>query len=270
VLIAHARGDVLGQRQGIADYISSCEGECKEIDLTLGKCATMIGACILLDVSRDLPEAEALRAFGGKTFAAIWTDLNARPPIAESAAETYCGIAHGWSGYLYTTLRWCAATNTALPEALPRRLDEFAALRVRRGRAAYWRRQVGGPAFDVLPGWCNGSAGHVFLWTAAYDAFRDDRFLRLAEEVALHAAEEPMYTPDLCCGSAGRAYALLNLYKHTGNTEWLARARRLANHAAEYTGDQTGPNSLWKGELGVAVLIADLESPENAQMPFFE
>jgi hypothetical protein len=29
-------------------------------------------------------------------------------------------------------------------------------------------------------------------------------------------------------------------------------------------------NTLWKGELGVAVLIADLASPETARMPFFE
>ena len=75
---------------------------------------------------------------------------------------------------------------------------------------------------------------------------------------------------DLCCGSAGRAYALLNLYKHTGLTEWLSHARRLANHAASVREEAQRPNSLWKGELGVAVLIADLESPENAQMPFFE
>jgi serine/threonine-protein kinase len=141
---------------------------------------------------------------------------------------------------------------------------------MKRGRASFWRRQLGGSQFDVMPGWCNGSAGHVFLWTAAYDAFGDEQFLRLAQAVALHAAEEPMYTADLCCGAAGRAYALLNVYKHTGDTAWLGRARRLANHAAEYTGEQTRSNSLWKGELGVAVLIADLDSPENAQMPFFE
>ncbi len=66
------------------------------------------------------------------------------------------------------------------------------------------------------------------------------------------------------------AYALLNLYKHTGSGEWLSHARRLANHAASVREEAQRPNSLWKGELGVAVLIADLESPENAQMPFFE
>jgi serine/threonine-protein kinase len=141
---------------------------------------------------------------------------------------------------------------------------------VRRGRASFWRRQVSGNPHDVIAGWCNGSAGFVFLWTAAYDAFGDERFLRVAEEAATHNAEEPLFTADLCCGSAGRAYALLNLYRHTGAQEWLSRARRMANHAAGYDGEQQRTNSLWKGELGVAVLVADLEAPEQARMPFFE
>ena len=69
----------------------------------------------------------------------------------------------------------------------------------------------------------------------------------------------------------GRAYALLNLYRHSGATEWLSRARQLANHAASVaTTTAQRANTLWKGELGVAVLIADLASPENAAMSFFE
>jgi hypothetical protein len=134
----------------------------------------------------------------------------------------------------------------------------------------YWRRQVGGHRQDVIPGWCNGTAGHAFLFTAAYDAFGDGRFLDLACQAATHASEEPMYNADLCCGSSGRAYAMLNVYKHTGDAEWLSRARRLANHAAAYDGEVVRANSLWKGEMGVAALIVDLQSPENAQMPFFE
>ena len=65
--------------------------------------------------------------------------------------------------------------------------------------------------------------------------------------------------------------ANLSHYRHTGATEWLSRARQLANHAASVAATTAQrPNSLWKGELGVAVLIADLASPENAALPFFE
>jgi serine/threonine-protein kinase len=93
----------------------------------------------------------------------------------------------------------------------------------------------------------------------------------MAESSAWNNWEAPRGVSTLCCGSAGRAYALLNLYKHTGATEWLSRARHLANHAAASAHSTSQRrNSLWKGELGVAVLIADLDSPENARMPFFE
>ncbi|MEO8033235.1 MAG: lanthionine synthetase LanC family protein [Acidobacteriota bacterium] len=269
-LIAHGRGDVLAHRLALERFMAAASRPCPNLDLTLGKSATLIGAAILNEISSDLPEAAGLMQLGKTTLDAVWQELDQRPPLADNPPQTYLGIAHGWSGFLYAALRWCAASGTPLPQSLPRRLEEFAASGTKRGRATYWRRQLGSPTQDTMPGWCNGSAGHVFLWTAAWDAYREDRYLQLAEEVALHTAEEPLYTADLCCGSAGRAYALLNLYKHTGNLEWLSGARRMANHAASFQGEWQRDNALWKGQLGVAVLIADLESPENARMPFFE
>ena len=269
-LVAYARGDVMAQKRAVERYLRASSRDCANLDLTLGRSGTLLGATLLLEVSRDLAEAGALLRFGNETLAAIWHELDARPPIAHDDADAYLGIAHGWSGYLYAALRWCSASSAPLPPSLPRRLEELIALGVRRGRAMYWRRQVGGHPFDVTSGWCNGSAGHVFLFTAAFDAFDDRRFLQLASDAATHASEEPTYNADLCCGSAGRAYSMLNLYKHTGETEWLSRARALANHAASYDGEVARANSLWKGEMGVAALIADLQSPENARMPFFE
>jgi hypothetical protein len=50
-----------------------------------------------------------------------------------------------------------------------------------------------------------------------------------------------------------------------------ARAHRLADQAA--TGIQITPlrrDSLYKGEVGVALLMADLQMPEQARMPLFE
>jgi serine/threonine-protein kinase len=261
-LVAYARGDVMAHQRALARFIAASSRPCTEIDLTLGKSATLLGCALLFD--------EALRNLGNATLESVWRELDERPPIAESPDGTFTGIAHGWSGYLYATLRWCAASGVPIPESLPRRLDELADIRVRRGRASAWRRQIGGNPHDIIPGWCNGSAGFVFLWTAGYDALGDERYLHLAEEAATHTAEEPLFTADLCCGTAGRAYALLNVYRHTGAQQWLSAARRMANHAAVYTGEQQRTNSLWKGELGVAVLVADLESPEQARMPFFE
>jgi serine/threonine-protein kinase len=178
-------------------------------------------------------------------------------------------MAHGWTGYLYAALRWCDASGDPFPSRLEERLDELAATKVVRGRGAVWPTTVGGT--NVMSGWCNGTAGQVFLFTLAHRMLGDAKWLELAELSAWNNWDVPRGPASLCCGTGGRAYALLGLYKHTGERAWLSRARQLANHAAsvaEATSLRT--NALWRGELGVAVLVADLASPENARMPFFE
>jgi serine/threonine-protein kinase len=265
-MIAASMGDTLAQHRAIAAFLRTSARPCAQLDLTLGRSGSLLAAAMLLDESPDI------RAFGTETMAAIWRELDARPPIAASPADTFLGIAHGWAGYLYAALRWCAASGDPLPPRLPERLHELAALRAARGRGACWPIKVGQSPYPPFPGWCNGSAGYVFLFTLAHRLLGDDEWLRLAERAAWNTWDEPRGIVDLCCGTAGRAYALLNLYKHTGATEWLSRARHLANHAAAAASVASAPrtNALWKGELGVATLIADLASPENARMPFFE
>lgn len=266
-LIAAAMGDATSQRRAIAGFLATSSRPCAELDLTLGRSGSLLAAAILLSATGE----PALRAFGTETMASIWSDLDVRPPLRDGAPQTYLGIAHGWAGYLYAALRWCAASGDALPARLVERLHELAALVTRRGRGAYWRRMADSAPYDVMPGWCNGSAGAVFLWTLAHRVTGDAAWLALAELAAWHAWDEPRGAADLCCGSAGRAYAMLHRYKATGATEWLSRARQLANHAASTIAPTAQrPHSLWKGELGVAVLLADLEAPESASMPFFE
>lgn len=138
------------------------------------------------------------------------------------------------------------------------------------GRGAYWDAMVGDPSSN-MPGWCHGSAGQLFLFTLAHRHLGGDEWLRLAELCAWDNWDEPRGIANLCCGTAGRAYALLNFYKHTGDSTWLGRARQMANEAATAAYSTAAqPGALWTGALGVAVLIADLASPENARMPFFE
>lgn len=271
--LSHARGDTTSQLQWIHAYVQAAQRPCEQIDLTLGRLGTLHGATLLLELSDKLPAEElaTLREFGNHTMSEVWAKLEAMPPIAQNPGA-YLGIAHGWSGFLYAILRWCLASGTPIPESFEHRLRELATMRFRRGeRGSAWLRQVGGQPGDLMAGWCNGAAGHVFLWTLAHDVFRKDEYLQVATEAVWNAWEEGLYTADLCCGSAGRAYALLNFYKHTGDREWLGRARQLANHAARAVRESAQrAHSLWKGDFGVAVLIADLEAPESARMPFFE
>ncbi len=131
----------------------------------------------------------------------------------------------------------------------------------------------------LVPGWCNGATGQVFLWTQANQATGDQRYFALAEGAAWNNWETPSRFHSLCCGLAGQAYALLNFYRHSGDAIWLRRAKQMAAWAAEaassartQTGDslETRPGSLYNGIAGLAVLDADLERPLDARMPFFE
>ena len=252
-MIAYARADGMALRDATQAFLDASSAPCENLDLTLGRAGTLLASALLLPLGSDVA------ALARGALAAVWE----KPWPA-----TYLGIAHGWSGQLYATLRWCLASGDAPPADTEARLRELAAFRVRRGRGAWWPRLADSGARDMMPGWCNGAAGHVFTFTAAYDLFRDPSLLGIAEEAAWNAWEEPLNHADLCCGSAGRAYALLNLYKHTGDRAWVSRARHLANHAIGAPSPRE--HALWKGTLGVAVLIADLESPETAQMPLFE
>jgi serine/threonine-protein kinase len=272
-MVAAAMGHAHAQSNAVAAFLHASRRPCAQLDLTLGRSGSLLAASMLL----DLGHSAALRAFGAETMHAIWTELDARPPIAHSPADaglpagTYLGMAHGWCGYLYAALRWCAASGDALPPRLLERLYEFAAEKTIAGRGAYWRIITSEPPASNMPGWCNGSAGPLFLFTLAHRLLGDPQWLQHAELAAWNNWDEPRGVATLCCGTAGRAYALLNLYKHSGATEWLSRARHLANHAASAAvATSQSRGSLWRGELGVAVLIADLASPENARMPFFE
>jgi serine/threonine-protein kinase len=121
-----------------------------------------------------------------------------------------------------------------------------------------------------MPGWCNGSAGFVHLWIMAHRELGDPRWLDLAEGAAWHAWEAPDANGSLCCGYAGRAYALLDLWQHQREDSWLERARDLGERAAEIIVRVSEiADSLYKGEIGVAALAADLARPEAAAQPFF-
>jgi serine/threonine-protein kinase len=183
------------------------------------------------------------------------------------------GIAHGWAGLLYATLRWCQASRTALPPALEQRLHQLAECAEPAGQGVCWPRQVrrrrGGE--DAWTGWCNGSAGYVYLWTLAHQVFRDESFLKLAHQAAWHAWQGREMGSNLCCGTTGSAYALLNLYKCSGDKDWLDRARELGERAvADVASPGLLKNSLYKGDVGMALLVADLAEPTSSCMPLFE
>jgi hypothetical protein len=153
-----------------------------------------------------------------------------------------------------------------------RRLYELAARAEPHGRGARWPwtldsvSTVSRPVY--APGWCNGTAGMVSLWTLAARVMRDPAFDALADRSAWHTWEYDGGGTDLCCGDAGAAYALLVRYQTTGDVAWLRRATARAERAVR-RGLGSGKDSLFHGDTGVALLVSDLDRPDDACMPFF-
>jgi serine/threonine-protein kinase len=278
-LVGLARGDTRSAHQAVRAYVDASRRDGALLDLTLGRVGILLGASLLLDALPDRAgePAALLRALADETHDAIWRAIDGQPPIGAGAEPIALGIAHGWAGILYASLRWCRSSGRELPGALAHRLDELAALAEPEGRGVQWPWPVqtgeGEVATHYMPGWCQGSAGFVLLWSEAHHALGRGEFGELMERAAWHAWESPATVPSLCCGLAGRAYALLTCYRQTGGREWLTRAIELADRAARQAAAGTGHPyvmSLYKGDVGLAVLAADLAAPESACLPLFE
>lgn len=284
--IARAMGDVASQQTAIDRYLEAAGSTaCENPDVALGQSGVLLGSAFLLDSTSGVPYLEAARLveFGNQTLSLLWDKLGSFPPLRECREISYSGAAHGWAGMLYATLSWCRASGTAIPFTVCDRLDQLGRFADRYGSRARWRfstRASRNQNGAYMGGWCNGSAGFVFLWTLAHRMLHASEFAELAEQSGFDAWQCESEIGNLCCGYAGQSYAMLNLYRYSGDKVWLHRAQTLAERAAAAANSMPPGDafkelairaeSLYKGELGIAVLAADLDRPAVSAMPMFE
>jgi len=277
-LVSRAAGQLGELAEAVADFIARSDvgAAGAERDLVLGRTGTVLACCLLLDaLPAELDgERQALVALGSERLAAIWREISGFAAIADCTDWPNLGIAHGWAGFLYTTLRWQQVSGIAPPPQLPKRLEQLASLARPEGRGLTWPwRDTVDAADRSMPGWCNGSAGMVHLGCLASRTLGDPSLLELAIGAGWNALEAALGVLDLCCGLAGRGYALLALHRATGEPRWLERARALAEAGAAAAealeSDQHPPYALYKGALGLILLASDLERPDMAAMPVF-
>ena len=285
-LIAHARGDSSAQHSAVRLFLATAGRPCEILDLTLGRTSALLGCALLLDTFDHTPASQGDAGVRsdlidmGRAILAELCGTVAGFASVDRSAELTLGVAHGWAGLLYASMCWCSASGDVLPDSLRSRLNELANCAEPVGRGLQWKWQEAGRDASYMPGWCNGSAGFVFLWTLAYTATSDPRYRELAEGAAWHVWEAPTPNPSLCCGAAGQGYALLAFYRLSHDARWLERAADIAEFAAVQALQHGGPefsrapgaysHSLFKGTLGLAVLAADLKRPDDARMPMFE
>jgi len=205
-LIALAMSDGQEAERAVDAFVRASRGSGAPLDLTLGRMGTVIGCALLHDAlpSTDGGPAQAVRDVADEALAQAWHRIGSYPPIGSASELITLGMAHGWAGILYATLRWCRAAARPYPPALEQRLDELAALAEPAGRGVRWpwpvRNPEGGIDVHYMPGWCQGTAGYVHLWTQAHRALGADRFHGLAERAAWNVWEGEAEVPTLCCG----------------------------------------------------------------------
>jgi hypothetical protein len=162
----------------------------------------------------------------------------------------YLGPAHGFAG--------CALAVGDLTDVS----ETLAPLAVEEDGLVNWPA-LPGVALDangdglIRTQWCHGAPGMV----ATLAPFLDEELAVGGGELTWRAG--PLRKgANLCHGTAGNGYALLALLERTGDERWLTRARAFAMHAvgqverarAEHG---RGRYSLWTGDLGTAVYLAD-------------
>lgn len=274
-LIAVAQGHRTRTARAVEQFIArSRAGATDRLDLTMGKAGSLLGcAALLAALPADAAASHiALAAFGNELDQQLRTALAALSPVP-IVGGLNLGIAHGWGGVLFALLRWREATKRGGTDAaMEGHLLDLGGRAEAAGdglRWPWWMEQSAGTHF--MGGWCNGSAGFVHLYTLAERLLGGQAYGELARRAALHAYDESSVIGDLCCGAAGRSYAMLNLYRHSGDDVWLERAHDLGEQATRLVGQWSlRRDSLYKGEAGVAVLLADLEQPELSCMPLFD
>ncbi|HEX6011942.1 MAG TPA: lanthionine synthetase LanC family protein [Geminicoccaceae bacterium] len=279
-LLADAMADGPAVDAGVEAFLDASAVPCSGRDVTLGRAGTALASLLALEGLTQLGDEprQGLRACAEARVVQLWAELPPAETVANSSSWPNLGVAHGWAGLLYVTLRWLASLEEPgahpLAESVRSRLEELAgcAWPSGRGMALPWRDRPG-PSETSMPGWCNGAAGLVHVGCEARRVLGDERYLELAERAAWQAWESESLAIDLCCGLGGRAYALLELHRCGGGAAWRRKAERLALGAVRAAPEQRNAehprHSLLKGELGLALLCADLERPEVAAMPFF-
>jgi serine/threonine-protein kinase len=269
-IVSYAMGDDLTLEQAIGKFLVAVSKPCIEVELALGRSGVLLMASSLLEIA---PWHKGLLTFSRMLFVDIWKTVESLGGIRDGGLP-YLGVAHGWAGVLYATLRWCRASAESPPNSLSERLDQLAELALHHGRGLRWpisHRPNSRHPQESMAGWCHGSAGYVHLWTEAARCFDNDYWVDLAEQAAWNTWEEPGAVASLCCGLAGRAYGLLNYYRFTNELAWARRAERLGAAAATTPRSADTPrDSLYKGDVGIAVLLAELADPTHSAMPIFE
>jgi lantibiotic modifying enzyme len=170
--------------------------------------------------------------------------------------DTMLGMGHGVAGELFVLAAEGARDATLLGDAaFQARVRELGELRLAdASEHVFWLAQQTDENLAMVESWCNGTTGHLVLWTALARAGSDYAAAR-ARETAASTAFLLSRSSGICCGLAGQALALQRYAEVAGDARYkrlsYARLRRAMQLAELDPGRAFG---FWQGALGVALV----------------
>jgi len=238
-LVLHRLAPSQANLDRLSQLIAANERD-ERCELMWGSPGTILaGRELGLDVSPSIEWLRERRDTDG-----LWTQQLA------GTSTRYLGPAHGFAGCVLAL-----GDDAGVSETLRR-------LAVEEDGLVNWP-PVEGRVLDstgdgqIRMQWCHGAPGMV----ATLGHVMDEDLALAGGELTWRAG--PLRKgANLCHGTAGNGYAFLALLERTGDEHWLARARAFAMHGAaqvEHSRLQYGRGrySLWTGDLGTAVYLAD-------------
>ena len=233
-LIANAAGDRQSLAESVDTFIdaSPVPADGVNLDLMLGHTGVLIASALLLDAVAPMHEyaRRRLAEHGAAAMAAIEEATASLPAMGDAPGFSSMGAAHGWTGLLFATLRWCAVTRRPLSADTIRRLRELGRTDSRGPREyAGPTRSIRGPR-STTPSWLAGATVPRDSCTSGRSR-RSSPATRPTMASAGHAAwgtweHATDSLTNICCGLGGLAYALLARYRATGDASWYRRALR--------------------------------------------
>jgi lantibiotic modifying enzyme len=220
------------------------------VEIMWGAPGTMLAARAMHDWTREQRWADAWRESAESVLAmreedGLWTN--------RLYGETFRSLTppHGMVGNVRALRPSLEAERREQLEQVT--ADVLARLAVTEDGLANWPRREGVEA-DQLQ-WCSGAPG-ILACAASY---LDEELLLAGAELIWQAGPPGMEKGSgICHGTAGNGHAFLKVFERTGDELWLERARRFAVHAVEQAeGRGTGRYSLFTGDVGVALYVAD-------------
>jgi hypothetical protein len=224
----------------LSELIAANERD-ERCELMWGSPGTILaGRELGLDVTASIEWLQRQRDNDG-----LWTQL------LYGTSSRGIGPAHGFAGCVLALGDVAGVSETLAPFA------------VEEDGLVNWLPYAGMQRLDahrdgqIRTQWCHGAPGMVATLAHLLDAE-----LAVAGGELTWLAGPLKKGAGLCHGTAGNGYAFLALLARTGDERWLERARAFAMHAAAQmehsrSADGRGRYTLWTGDLGTALYLAD-------------